>query len=226
MKGEIRPAMPSVETAWKDITEEEIILVMQDETSHLMPCRQIGSHWMTTRVPVAVWKIWEGQKEEMKRLGFRASKDAGQWQLEFFPPTRLDVREDGTAEFHFPGRKVILGKIVVSTDRQELIPDPAFWTTWRQNQFSLRVAGFHCEKDGGVWRVFLRGKPLVFKDSKIPAHVLRRHAKSRTTLEYQDEGVGQNRVRVFYVRRNGELLFRTERIEDAIRDYEKSTEGY
>lgn len=94
-KPPVAKAFAEPETAWKSDIDDDVILLMADTSSHRLPVRAVEGAWMTLGVGDAVWAIYHRHKAKMRRLGFRAKREAdivhegvvnrGQWQLVFHP---------------------------------------------------------------------------------------------------------------------------------------------
>ena len=84
----IRAPLPMPVDAWLATSGDEVVILMDDDTSILLPVRRIADthtyHTLTVRG--RTWAIWQAAKGQMERLGFSAIKEAGHWQLKFRPP--------------------------------------------------------------------------------------------------------------------------------------------
>lgn len=82
----MRYQLPVPVKAWKSKSENDVCILLDDDTTLLMSVRQIGSHWISVFVSQRIWTHWRVNKAKMKALGFRAKKENGRWQLSFHAP--------------------------------------------------------------------------------------------------------------------------------------------
>ena len=76
-------ATPKPVDAWVTSDDSEIILVMADDTSHIIPARFIAGRGFESLFPPkkAVWAVWDAHRETMKSLGFNKYKAYDGWKL-------------------------------------------------------------------------------------------------------------------------------------------------
>ena len=88
----IREAMPLPIDAWLARCNDEVVVRLDNDTSLLIAVRRLADSqtFRSLTVTQPVWDVWRGAKDAMKRLGFRALKERGQWILEWSAVRKKD----------------------------------------------------------------------------------------------------------------------------------------
>lgn len=79
----IRKALSAPKDAWKSKAHEDVILLLEDDTSYRLPVRQVGVTWVSMQIPQKVWDLWHACNAKMRQLGFTAFKEHDRWQLRY-----------------------------------------------------------------------------------------------------------------------------------------------
>ena len=133
----------------------------------------------------------------------------------------LRITADNKAFYEHANGKLPLGDLTANAKGSfQLKPTKEFWQRWEHDPMPLQVAGFWVDKEQGKWRVQLDRESYTFAfQPRKPDRVvtLRHHQEYGISLE-SCENVGEHPN--YAVRRHGELVLYTDRIQDAIREWE------
>ena len=91
LKG-LRQALPKPVDAWINSAEDELVILLSDDTSLLAPVRLVGDIFHTINVSPEIWKQWRVWNRTMKDLNLRAIREGDSWQLCVSIRTRRNIK--------------------------------------------------------------------------------------------------------------------------------------
>lgn len=128
---------------------------------------------------------------------------------------------DGKAVYEHENGELFFGELVKNPRGSfRLNPTQAFWTHWENFPMQMRTAGFWVDKEGGAWRVQIDEDSYGYAVRPAPADKvvkLRHNTEFDISMEVHET---EGKDPVYVLRRHGELMFCTERVQDAVSNYD------
>ena len=88
----LRQALPKPVDVWINTEEDELIILLSDDTSLLAPVRMVGTTFLTMNVSAEIWRQWRVWNQTMKELNLQAVREGDSWQLAVNIKTRRNIK--------------------------------------------------------------------------------------------------------------------------------------